>query len=312
MWASVLVCGISTPQVAANTSSCSSSCPRPPSNGTLPPTGQVLTATTVHELGNSALYRNIGTLPFAHLVDKQTAVVEPCVPMKIHFIWLTCTIPRSLLATVAHVGSQNRPGGFKTMLWVDHPLPSEVVQPPFVQVRNVLQYEWYNANWISSKTNPGAKSDMLRLEIVHREGGIYLDTDIIPHMPLDVIRGLGYFHAPFLFHSPYYGDVGNFAFGFGRGSPFLEIAIRLVNENLRRAPATKSVVKIAGGTVLSSALLLTKRLTNTSCVDLLVEAASASACRSAPLGCRRCPLAAPGRFPLAHSLLPAMVTSCHC
>ena len=92
-------------------------------------------------------------------------------------------------------------------------------------------------------------------------------------MPLSQFRNLGYFAAPFLFVSSAAADVGNFFFGFGAGSPFLKMAMRMARENIELHPGNVAlgrkvkVVKVAGSSMLSSAVLLA----NSTCIRLLWE-----------------------------------------
>jgi mannosyltransferase OCH1-like enzyme len=44
---------------------------------------------------------------------------------------------------------------------------------------------------INAATSGAQKADLMRYYIIYRHGGVYLDTDVIPHRSLEPIRGLG-------------------------------------------------------------------------------------------------------------------------
>ena len=85
---------------------------------------------------------------------------------------------------------------------------------------------------------------MLRLEVLHREGGIYLDVDV----SIALEGSFAAISRPFAIMSPAYGDVGNSILGFGAGSPSLRTAILLVGKEHRAHQ--HSLTMRAGGALL--------------------------------------------------------------
>merc|ERR1711915_10890 len=74
----------------------------------------------------------------------------------------------------------------------------------------------------------GAKSDILRYEIVYRHGGIYLDTDTVSVEPI----GEGLSHSFVAGINPGWKNIQNSIFGFPKGSKFLEYALKMLRKNL--------------------------------------------------------------------------------
>jgi len=228
---------------------------------------------TLRTLGPERLFKNIGEKFKTRLAAGST---EPCVDRKIHFVWVTSAIPSRFLAAVHRVANQN--AAFETQLWLDTPLRQRPQTRTLlnVRVRNVSEVRWFNADYLARPylANPGILSDLLRLEIVHKEGGIYLDIDVEPVAPLEGFQRLGFLRAPFLQVNLEHGDVSNGFFGFGAGSPFLAMAMRLARENLDGHPSALrrkriSVIKIGGGSMLASALLVAR----SECIQLLADGA---------------------------------------
>ena len=127
--------------------------------------------------GNTTfLSQNIGP-PSKFITTLEADVLEPCVPRLLHFLWVTSVVPSEVLQRVAVVAADNR-DEFETMIWTDHPLPThQGLPPPYVRLRNVTELQpALNAKWIKWFDNPGIKSDLWRLEVIFRVGGIYLDV----------------------------------------------------------------------------------------------------------------------------------------
>jgi len=91
-------------------------------------------------------------------------------------------------------------------LWTDDDLPDDLIRPE--------AYERLR--------KPAERSDIIRLEVLYRFGGVYVDTDIECLRPLDpLIEGLDFFTCDL---KP--GQVNNAAIGSVPGHPILERALR--------------------------------------------------------------------------------------
>jgi mannosyltransferase OCH1-like enzyme len=91
-------------------------------------------------------------------------------------------------------------------LWTEDNLPTDLRRP---EVNERLRV-------------PAERSDILRLEVLWRFGGVYVDTDFECHRPLDpVIEGLDFFTAPLKPN----GWVNNAFIGSAPGHPILDRAL---------------------------------------------------------------------------------------
>jgi mannosyltransferase OCH1-like enzyme len=100
----------------------------------------------------------------------------PDIPQNIHFIWLGGQFPQK----------------YKRMqeTW-------SVLHPTW-QIKVWDDNDAENFGMINKKTydaiqNPGAKSDIFRYEILHRHGGLYIDTDFMCLKPFDLLLYLDFF-----------------------------------------------------------------------------------------------------------------------
>ena len=187
---------------------------------------------------------------------------EPCVPRRIHLVWMGCQLPTRLWQTVLTIATENP--DYEVNLWSEYGVPGKASA---VIVRNISSYRWHNSvmlNRFSALNNAGVVSDLLRLEVVYRFGGIYLDIDVEVTTSLALYPR--FLSSAFLYAAiPGDGDVGNNIFGFGRHSSFLHFVIRLANENyLRFFKLSRGTTVQAGGPLLATAFLLY----NSSCIQL--------------------------------------------
>lgn len=98
------------------------------------------------------------------------------IPKVIHFIWLgPSSFPEKSAANVVSWIEKNP--GFKCKFWTDRfrPRPHEKVEMKLI---SDFQWEFFKHQFGQS-TNWAEKSDLLRYEILHKEGGIYVDHDVL-------------------------------------------------------------------------------------------------------------------------------------
>ena len=120
-------------------------------------------------------------------------------------------------------------------IWLgDRPLPDEFAA--FVETWRLHHPSWEHRFWTEENLPdglrrpevyerlrmPAERSDILRLEVLWREGGVYVDTDFECHRPLDpVIDGLDFFTAPLKPN----GWINNAFIGSVPGHPILDRAL---------------------------------------------------------------------------------------
>lgn len=88
------------------------------------------------------------------------------IPKMIHRIWLDAPMP----IEVARLGRawQELHPAWMVHTWRDWDLPA------------LRHQQLFDAAW-----NPAQRADIARLELLHRHGGVYVDTDLEPRKPLD-------------------------------------------------------------------------------------------------------------------------------
>ncbi len=125
-------------------------------------------------------------------------------PKKIHFIWVGGPIPPNYLRSIQNLAKVAKRSGFEINLWLDNKLNYTKtssrydINVPNLRLRNINELKarmetdrFYsdtpskaNRYWsyidreMVGFNNLSAVSDLLRIEILRQEGGIYFDTDI--------------------------------------------------------------------------------------------------------------------------------------
>lgn len=137
------------------------------------------------------------------------------VPAAVHFIWLGSPIPQKYADNIERIRKHNP--RHTITLWTD----------AIVAFRN--------RDLFDVETNLGAKADILRYEIVHNFGGIYLDVDHVSHGPgslhPDMRRSFVQVSG-----TPWFNTT-NSDFGFAKGSEFMAYVIRNLRDPRVRAQA---------------------------------------------------------------------------
>lgn len=110
---------------------------------------------------------------------KSSAVVQTKIPKIIHHIWLGSKLPDNFKFCLKSC-KKHHPD-WEHRLWTDVDLK---------------KYDWrFKDILLSKNVNPGKKSDILRLEILFKYGGVYLDTDFFCCKPLDKLHEKVDFYA---------------------------------------------------------------------------------------------------------------------
>jgi mannosyltransferase OCH1-like enzyme len=127
------------------------------------------------------------------------------VPRILHQIWLGDRPLPDEFAGYRETWQQHHPG-WKHRFWAEENLPSDLRRPEVYERLRV----------------PAERSDILRLEVLWRFGGVYVDTDFECLRPLDpVIEGLDFFTAPLKPN----GWVNNALIGAAREHPIIDRAL---------------------------------------------------------------------------------------
>jgi mannosyltransferase OCH1-like enzyme len=169
--------------------------------------------------------------------------VECGVPASIHLVWVGSPLPDRYLVGPQSLAMLNPE--HTVHLWVDH-TPHNIKEEQNIRIHHIQQEVWMNEDLMAECTNYAMKSDILRLEIVYRYGGIYVDVDAV------ALRSFGpAFSRSFLCFRPAnwtssdqifsqiqpkkhkIGSAGieNNIFGFPAKSNFLKYALSALREN---------------------------------------------------------------------------------
>jgi mannosyltransferase OCH1-like enzyme len=132
------------------------------------------------------------------------------VPRVVHRVWLGPEpLPGSFAAYGESWASLNP--GWEVRLWTEETIPEDLRRP---EVRERLRV-------------PAERSDILRLEILWRHGGVYVDTDFECIRPLEpLVGGLDFFCA---YLKP--GQANNAFIGATSGHPILDRALDELRPN---------------------------------------------------------------------------------
>jgi len=169
-------------------------------------------------------------------IDTTYMMKEPensyCVPKKIHFVWIGKEIPENYQANIITFVELNPL--YEVILWTEIISIDVIENLPGVIVKDIFKEisEYTVKDLFDKEDNMGAKADIVRYEIVYRNGGVYYDTDSICVKPLnDVLT-----HSFVSSRVDEYQNVQNSVFGFPKGSRFLEFVLRLLRWNILKDP----------------------------------------------------------------------------
>ena len=177
-------------------------------------------------------YRNSGMVNWHTNDNRFMGPQHTCavpLPKIFHWIWLGGVLPQKYRNNIEQVMKVNP--AWTGYLWVD-----VLVDPPHKAVKVIDWREFHkvhpfvNADIIEKEQNLGGKSDTLRLEVVYKVGGMYIDTDTQAAHPLDSFGDV--FRWPIVtWVGPVYSNLCNCMFAFRKHSPFLKYAIDAAREN---------------------------------------------------------------------------------
>ena len=115
-------------------------------------------------------------ISFADQVENAREPLNTTLPKIIHMTWLGSTLPVHKFSQNIHSYANLNPD-YDIYLWLDHQAPKYFARPGNVQIKYVEDENWSTQPMMDEATNWAMKSDILRLEIVLKYGGIYTDID---------------------------------------------------------------------------------------------------------------------------------------
>ena len=146
------------------------------------------------------------------------------IPKLIHRIWVGGAMPAEF-AEFGETWARNHPD-WEMRLWTEENLPLLRNQRLFDDAPNV----------VASRLVPRMRANLARYELLHRYGGLYVDTDFVSVQPIDsLIDGLDCFAAE---EKP--GLIANGLMGSTPGHPLLEALIVGAERSVKDQPGLPS------------------------------------------------------------------------
>ena len=102
---------------------------------------------------------------------------DTSLPPVLHMTWLGSPLPPKFAPNILSYVSLNP--DHELWLWLDSSPDTVNIGHKQIRVRDVNKETWTTRDMLDSSTNFAMKSDILRLEILYKYGGIYLDIDSI-------------------------------------------------------------------------------------------------------------------------------------
>lgn len=131
------------------------------------------------------------------------------IPKKIHLIWLGSPLPEKFKQLVDRIKEVNF--DYEVIEWTD----------------DNINFELTNQKLFDSTTNMGSKSDILRMEILYRCGGIYMDHDFYQCKKFDDLL-----HYDFVIGSKFENEIWNGLIMSVEGNEICKSYIDSISDNI--------------------------------------------------------------------------------
>ena len=100
---------------------------------------------------------------------------DTSLPRVLHMTWLGSPLPPKFAPNILSYVSLNP--DHELWLWLDTSPDNVNIGHKQIRVRDVNKETWTTRDMLDRSTNFAMKSDILRLEILYKYGGIYVDID---------------------------------------------------------------------------------------------------------------------------------------
>jgi len=197
----------------------------------------------------SKIKENMSHLNGSYLCAEEFAEdkdLSTTVPRILHFLWIVQIIPDKYLEAITEFEEKNP--DYQIFFWTDNNSLPKVqsrsswtikdVNSLNLTIPDVIDGENESAGWGWI----GAKSDLLRYEIVYQYGGIYLDTD---SKSLESFGPI--FQESFVCYVSGYNTLDNSVFGMPVGSKFLRFVLESAKLNFQLEEFKKRIVYLRYG-----------------------------------------------------------------
>ena len=181
-------------------------------------------ANTQRVLGydGSALLHSARTLYEKHCLENKPGTGKKRIPKIVHQIWIGGSCPEVFKKYLKSWREKHPEWTY--VLWDDESIAS--------------LFPLYNQKYYDETVGLGAKSDLLRWEIVYRYGGVYADVDFECLRSLDDLIHLDFFTA-FQPYDAYFVQLGAAIFAAVPGHPVLKHCIETIEDDWHHKGAPK-------------------------------------------------------------------------
>ena len=128
-------------------------------------------STSIRRKQNHQITNLCRNLYYNNLVE-ETSNKEPIIPKIVHLIWVGPKTPPPIFHECLE-SIRKHLSGWGCKIWTD---------------KDVATLDLANQKFYDEETNYGAKSDILRYELLYKFGGVYLDIDMVVQKPLDALN----------------------------------------------------------------------------------------------------------------------------
>lgn len=149
---------------------------------------------------------------------------SPKIPKIIHQIWLGGEVPAAFAPYMNSWITMHLERGWQYKLWTDD---------------DVEAFGLYNKDFYDATDSCGVKSDLLKWEIIHRYGGVYVDMDFECLQPLDILHHCFDFYTGLQPLDTFFVQLGAALYAGKPGDPILKHCIETVKDDwhLKGAPS---------------------------------------------------------------------------
>ncbi|XP_023341973.1 inositol phosphoceramide mannosyltransferase 3 [Eurytemora carolleeae] len=152
------------------------------------------------------------------------------VPKKLHFIWMGKHIPEKYQKNILTFVKVNP--DYQVHLWtqiITNDLRKNLTGVNLEDIDREIK-DYSVKDLLNQEENIGGKSDILRYEIVYRNGGVYFDTDSISLKPFFSLLTYSFVSQNY----DGWNNIQNSVFGFPKGSKFLEFVMKALRWNIKK------------------------------------------------------------------------------
>ena len=195
-------------------------------------------STTVNVTSISKLWSSINGKRF-YLNHTAVAIIPEVsytVLRKLLFLWIQSPLPKKYFRNVLSY-HRNNPE-YQINLWLDqNTLENKLISERIkifgntsdrrIIIRDVDEIRMENYDIFEAEKNVGSKADILRLELVYQEGGIYSDIDSVSMRSFDAF----FRHSFVTYTLGIWNSISNACFGFPRNSNFLHFVLMSLRAN---------------------------------------------------------------------------------